>query len=508
MPDSQVRVRFAPSPTGPLHIGGVRTALYNYLYARKHQGRMILRIEDTDKTRFVERAEDYIRDALTWCGIDFDEGPHIGGKYGPYRQSERKELYDKYVNELLDSGHAYYAFDTPEELDAMRERLKEKGVPNPQYDFRSRGDMKNSLTLTQEETESLKAEGTSYVIRFRMREDCYIIANDIVRGEISVNSSTMDDKVLVKRDGMPTYHLANIIDDYQMKITHVIRGEEWLPSLPLHISLYQALGWEPPQFAHLPLLLKPEGKGKLSKRDGDRLGFPVFPTQWKNPETGETAMGYREEGYLPEAFINIIAMLGWNPGDEQELFSMEELINRFKLEKVQKGGASFAPEKAKWYNHQYLRKKDDSELGGEFVKIAAEHGYQINKELAEKIVSLVKERINFPQELWDQSWFLFQAPEEFDPKSVKKKWKADTPEILKELKSELEKTADFKAENIKAKIQNFVASKELGFSKVMVPLRISIVGTAAGPDLTEVMEIIGKEEVLKRIDYALEKNPA
>lgn len=499
-----VRVRFAPSPTGPLHIGGVRTALYNYLFARKHNGKMILRIEDTDRNRFVEGAEDYIIDALKWCGIEFDEGIHQGGNYGPYRQSERKEIYDKHTLDLIASGRAYYAFDTLAELETMRETLEAQGETKPQYNAQTRGNMKNSLSLPAQEVEQLKAKGTPYVIRFKMPEDGLVVAKDTVRGEIKVNTSTLDDKILIKTDGMPTYHMANIIDDHLMEISHVIRGEEWLPSLPLHYLLYQAFGWEAPEFAHLPLLLKPEGKGKLSKRDGDRLGFPVFPTQWIDPQTGDIAKGYREEGYLPEAFINIIALLGWNPGTEQELFSMDELIDAFNLEKVQKGGARFDPEKAKWFNHQYLQRKDNKELAQVFQTIVKKHNHTVDLQLAEHIVSLVKERINFTYELWDQSWFLFDAPGEFDAKTVKKKWKTGTHEIMRELKQVIEAIDDFSAGNIKEKIHAFIEEKELGFGKVMVPLRICVVGKAAGPDLMEILEIIGKEETLKRIDYALE----
>ena len=500
----QVRVRFAPSPTGPLHIGGVRTALYNYLFARKYNGKMILRIEDTDQNRHVKGAEDYIIDALKWCGIEFDEGIHQGGNYGPYRQSERKELYHKHAQELIDNGRAYYAFDTPEELETMRETLKAQGETKPQYNAQTRGNMKNSLTLPANEVEQLKANGTPYVIRFKMPENGLIVAKDIVRGEIKVNTSMLDDKVLIKTDGMPTYHMANIVDDYLMGISHVIRGEEWLPSLPLHYLLYQAFGWEAPEFAHLPLLLRPEGKGKLSKRDGDRLGFPVFPTQWTDPQTGDIFKGYREDGYLPEAFINIIAMLGWNPGTEQELLSMEELIEAFNLERVQKGGARFDPEKAKWYNHQYLIRKDDAELAREFQTIVEKQNHSVDSKQAEHIVSLVKERINFIHELWDESWFLFEAPAEFDAKAVKKKWKSGTSDIIRELKQVIDSIEDFSANIVREKIHSFIEDKELSFGKVMVPLRICIVGKAAGPDLMEIVEIIGKQETLKRIDYALE----
>lgn len=505
MSNDKVRVRFAPSPTGPLHIGGVRTALYNYLFARQNNGKMILRIEDTDQNRFVEGAEDYIIDALKWCGIEFDEGVHQGGAFGPYRQSERKEIYQEYIRKLIASDKAYYAFDSPEELEAMRELMKAKGEHSFQYDANTRGQMKNSLSLAAEEVERLKAEGVPYVVRFKMPENGLVVARDIVRGEVKVNTDTLDDKVLMKADGMPTYHLANIVDDHLMHITHVIRGEEWLPSLPLHYLLYQAFGWDAPEFAHLPLLLKPEGKGKLSKRDGDRLGFPVFPTQWQDPESGEVSRGYREDGYLPQAFINIISMLGWNPGTEQEIFSMEELIEAFNLQKVQKGGARFDPEKARWYNHQYLQKMDEHELARAYQELLKKHGHEADEVLCLQITSMVKERANFVHELWEQSWFLFEAPEEFDPKTVKKKWKADTPAILKELKSVLQGIEDYRAEVIKESTHAFIEEKAVGFGKVMVPLRISLVGKAAGPDLMEMLEILGKQETLKRIEFALEK---
>ncbi len=499
MIEEKPRVRFAPSPTGPLHVGGVRTALYNYLFARQHGGKMILRIEDTDRTRFVEGAEQYIIDALNWCGIDFDEGVHCGGDYGPYRQSERKVLYVKYIEKLIDSGKAYYAFDTPEELEEMRER----GDGNQQYDASIRGKMKNSLTLSQQETDRLLSSKVPYVVRFMMPPERVVKINDVVRGKIEVDSSTLDDKVLLKADGMPTYHLANVVDDHLMKITHVIRGEEWLPSLPLHVLLYEAFGWRLPSFAHLPLLLKPEGKGKLSKRDGDRLGFPVFPTQWKDPQTGEIAMGFREEGYLPQAFVNILLRLGWNPGTDQEIFSMQEMIRTFNLEKVQKGGARFDPEKARWYNHQYIQQMDNETLAKEYLKILHRKGHDAPEEMALRITGMVKERINFPAEIWDQSWFLFEAPRELDPKVMKKKWKQDTPEIIRGLREQLAGAENFQPGALKEVVSDYIHSNGLGFGKVMVPLRICLVGKAAGPDLMEIMEIIGKEETLSRIDRAL-----
>jgi len=422
MNSTEVRVRFAPSPTGPLHIGGVRTALYNYLFARKHNGKIVLRIEDTDQKRFVEGAEQYVLESLEWCGITFDEGVHKGGDYGPYKQSERKEIYREYAEKLISSGNAYYAFDTPEELELMRKKLETEKAPNTSYSTASRGMMKNSLNLTESDVKKRLASGDPYVVRFRMPDNEEVLFHDIIRGDVVVNSSTLDDKVLFKSDGMPTYHLANIVDDHLMKISHVIRGEEWLPSLPLHILLYRTFGWEAPQFGHMPLTLKPDGKGKLSKRDGDRLGFPVFPLEWKNPVTGEVSTGYRESGYFPEAFINILAFLGWNPGTEQEIFSMKELISAFSIERVGKAGSRFDPEKAKWYNHQYLQKKNDKELTQLFQSILKEKGIKASDEYAVKVVNLVKERVNFVKEIWAQSWFFFVAPDSYDAKMVKKRW--------------------------------------------------------------------------------------
>lgn len=497
--DNNPRVRFAPSPTGPLHIGGVRTALYNYLFARQQNGKVILRIEDTDRTRFVEGAEQYIIDALEWCGIEFDEGVHCGGDYGPYRQSERKEIYLKHIKQLISNGKAYYAFDTPEQLEEMRNR----GEGNQQYDAHTRQTMNNSLTLSAEETDRLIHNKVPYVVRFMVPSGKVVCVNDVVRGRIEVNSSTLDDKVLLKADGMPTYHLANVVDDYLMRITHVIRGEEWLPSMPLHVLLYEAFGWTPPAFAHLPLLLKPEGKGKLSKRDGERLGFPVFPTRWKDPKTGKTTAGFREEGYLPQAFINILLRLGWNPGTQKELFSIKEMIKAFNLEKVQKGGARFDPEKARWYNHQYIQLMDSQDLARLYRKIIHNKGHDASEKMAVRISQMVKERVNFPDEMWEQSWFLFETPSQLDPKVMKKKWKQDTPEILKGLKAQLDEVDDYQGHILKKVIADYIQSKGLSFGKVMVPLRICLVGTASGPDLMEIMEIIGKKETLRRIDNAL-----
>ncbi|MCD4731614.1 MAG: glutamate--tRNA ligase, partial [Bacteroidales bacterium] len=428
MSQKEVRVRFAPSPTGPLHIGGVRTALYNYLFAKKHGGKMVLRIEDTDQNRFVEGAEDYILESLNWCGIKFDEGIHKGGPYGPYKQSERKDKYKVYAEKLVKSGNAYFAFDTPEYLESLRKRLEQEKALNTSYSSFCRMDMANSLTLTNQEVQSKIDSGVPYVIRFKMPENEEVRFTDIIRGEVVVNTSTLDDKVLFKSDGMPTYHLANIVDDYLMKISHVIRGEEWLPSLPLHVLLYTALGWKDsmPEFAHMPLTLKPDGKGKLSKRDGDRLGFPVFPLEWKNPQTGEISSGYRESGYFPEAFINILAFLGWNPGTEQEIFSMAELIQTFSLERVGKAGSRFDPEKARWYNHQYLINRSNDELAQLYQPILKEKGFSANDDFVAKLVELIKERANFVKDFWEQSFYFFEAPVEYDAKMIKKGWKVNT----------------------------------------------------------------------------------
>ncbi|MGM0647297.1 MAG: glutamate--tRNA ligase [Bacteroidota bacterium] len=504
MRHTEVRVRFAPSPTGPLHIGGVRTALYNYLFAKQHRGSVLLRIEDTDQKRFVRGAEDYIIDALNWCGIHFDEGVHVGGEYGPYRQSERQRIYQEKIQALLEQDWAYIAFDTPEELERMRERFRQKGEHNTQYDAHTRLEMRNSLTMSPDELKELMQQEIPYVIRFKMPENKEVKFGDLIRGNMTVNTSTLDDKVLMKTDGMPTYHLANIVDDHLMKITHVIRGEEWLPSLPLHVLLYEAFGWEKPLFAHLPLLLKPEGKGKLSKRDGDRMGFPVFATQWKDPDSGTLFKGFREEGYLPGAFVNIMGLLGWNPGTEQEIFSMEELMNSFQLEKVQKGGARFDPEKAKWFNHQYIQAMDNAELAAVYQQVVGEHGHHCDADKASRIVDMIKERVYLIPDFWEQSDFFFEAPEEFDPKSVKKKWKADTSDIMMAVKEILKDIDPFNADSIHSKLHAFIDHRELGFGKVMVPLRISVVGKAAGPDLMQLLEILGRDEVIRRMEYAVQ----
>ena len=501
----KVRVRFAPSPTGPLHIGGVRTALYNYLFARKHQGTFILRIEDTDQTRFVPGAEQYIMNSLRWSGITVDEGIEEGGEYGPYRQSDRKHLYRQYADQLVETGFAYYAFDTPEELETMRKQLEESKATNTAYSPSTRGQMKNSLTLGQAETKSILASGSPYVIRFKMPENEEVVATDLIRGEVRVNTSTLDDKVLFKSDGMPTYHLANVVDDYLMKISHVIRGEEWLPSMPLHVLLYRSFGWQDvmPKFAHLPLLLKPDGKGKLSKRDGDRLGFPVFPLQWTDPASGEISSGYRESGYIPEAFINILAFLGWNPGTEQELFSMQELVDAFSIEHIHKAGAKFDFEKAKWFNHQYLVKLSDAELAEMLIPLLKEKGIETEKVRVEKVCSLVKDRVNFVKEMWEQASFFFTAPEAYDPEVIKKRWKPEIPAILKEVTELFEGLADFSATSIHDALHHLLESKQYNFGQVMNCLRLSMVGTSKGPDLPVIMEFLGKKEVIFRIEKAV-----
>ena len=502
-----VRVRFAPSPTGPLHMGGVRTALYNYLYARKHGGQFLLRIEDTDQTRFVPGAEKYIMDALKWCGILWDEGPDKGGPDGPYRQSERKDLYKDHVMKLIEQGHAYYAFDTPEELEDMRNRLKETKSGNPQYDSQTRLSMKNALTLSEDAVQQKLGAGEPYVVRLRTPENEEVVVNDLIRGKVTVNTNQLDDKVLFKSDGMPTYHLANVVDDHLMHITHVIRGEEWLPSAPLHVLLYRVLGWENqmPAFAHLPLLLKPDGNGKLSKRDGDRLGFPVFPLEWKDPVTGEVSPGYKEEGYFPEAFINILALLGWNPGTEQEIFSLEELIDAFSLDKVGKAGARFDPEKARWFNHQYLQQKPNEEIAAIFMQQLQEKGYQPNRETLEKITDLVRDRVNFASELWDQAFFFFEKPDDYDEKFAGKKWKEETPDLILSLAENLREIPDFTIENIENTLNRFMEENNVGAGKIMPGLRLALVGAGKGPDVKAIMEILGKEEVIQRLEQAVKQ---
>lgn len=501
-----VRVRFAPSPTGALHIGGVRTALYNYLFAKKHGGDFLLRIEDTDQNRFVEGAEEYIRESLNWAGLKVDEGVGVGGEFGPYRQSERKHIYKKYADQLLDSGNAYIAFDTPQELDAKRRECESNKTPFI-YNAVSRNDMKNSLTLSKEDTEKLLADNIPFVVRFKMPKQEELLLKDTIRGEIRINTNTLDDKVLFKSDGLPTYHLANVVDDHLMKITHVIRGEEWLPSMPLHILLYKAFGWEEemPEFSHLSLILKPVGKGKLSKRDGDKMGFPVFPMEWKDPKTGEISTGYKEEGYLPEAFVNMLALLGWNPGTEQELFSMKELVESFQLKRVGKSGAKFDPEKVRWFNHQYIVKKTDAEIAMLYAPILKEKGITIAQDKLEKICKGVKDRINFISELWEQTEFFFQAPTVYDKKAIKKQWKADTAQILSGLVSEvLSSTEDYESKLLEEKVKKWIAQKELSMGRVMAPFRIAVVGGLKGPHLFDIVEQLGKEETVVRIFKAVE----
>ena len=504
MQTRQVRVRFAPSPTGPLHIGGVRTALYNFLFARQQNGKMILRIEDTDQKRYVPGAEQYILDSLAWCGITFDEGVHQGGEYGPYRQSERKAIYRKYADELIRSGHAYYAFDTPEELEELRNALEAEKALNTSYCAASRDRMKNSLTLAEADVKQKINSGDPYVVRFKMPEDEEVRFHDLIRGEVVVNSSTLDDKVLFKSDGMPTYHLANIVDDHLMEISHVVRGEEWLPSLPLHILLYRAFGWEAPQFGHMPLTLKPDGKGKLSKRDGDRLGFPVFPLEWKNPATGEISSGYRESGYFPEAFINILAFLGWNPGTEQEIFSMDQLIEAFSIDRVGKSGSRFDPEKAKWYNHQYLVLKSDRELAELFQPVLTGKGLDFTVDYVASVIALVKDRINFVEELWEQAWFLFEAPREYDEKMVNKRWKENTSDILRKFVAAMDSVEPFTSENIHEEVNQFLGVNELSMGQVMPLVRLALVGSGTGPGVNDMMEVLGRQESLARINKAIE----
>ena len=506
MDNRKVRVRFAPSPTGPLHMGGVRTALFNYLFAKKNNGKFILRIEDTDQTRYVQGAEDYIIESLKWCGIQIDEGVEEGGPYGPYRQSDRKEIYKEFAERLIESGNAYYAFDTAEELDTMRERLKEQKSSVQQYNAITRGSMNNSLALSEEETQNLVNSDAKYVIRFKMPDNEEIVVEDIIRGTVKVNTNQLDDKVLFKSDGMPTYHLANVVDDHLMKISHVIRGEEWLPSLPLHVMLYRAFGWDEtkPDFAHLPLLLKPSGKGKLSKRDGDALGFPVFPMEWTDPKTGDISRGYREDGYFPEAFNNMLAFLGWNPGTEEEILSMRDLISEFDLNKVHKAGAKFDHEKAKWFNHKYLVGKSNEKLANLYKNILKDKGVKADDSFVLKVVSLIKERASFVFDFWDQSYFFFQAPTEYDKKVVKKRWKEGTPGILSDLKKQLELVDEFNHDAIEKAIQDFLEGKEFGMGQVMNPFRLTLVGAGIGPGVLEIAELLGKDETLNRLQAGID----
>lgn len=502
MAERKVRVRFAPSPTGPLHIGGVRTALYNYLFARQHGGDFVFRIEDTDSHRFVPGAEEYIIESFKWLGITFDEGVGIGGSHGPYRQSERRDIYKVYVKQLLDAGKAYIAFDTPEELEAKRNEIQ-----NFQYDASTRMQMRNSLTLSKEEVDKLIADGNQYVVRFKIEPGIAIHVNDIIRGDVKIMSDILDDKVLFKSaDELPTYHLANIVDDHLMEITHVIRGEEWLPSAPLHVLLYRAFGWEDtmPRFAHLPLLLKPEGKGKLSKRDGDRLGFPVFPLEWHDPKTGEVSAGYRESGYFPEAVVNFLAMLGWNPGTEQEIFSLDELTKAFDLTKCSKSGARFDYQKAAWFNHEYILRKSDDEIARLFAPIVAGNGIDEPMERITKVVSMMKDRVSFVKELWPLCSFFFIAPTEYDPKTVKKRWKADSAKVMSELASVLEDIDDFSVEGQEPIVMKWVEDKGYKLGDVMNAFRLALVGIGKGPGMFDISAFLGKEETLRRLHKAVE----
>lgn len=502
MSERKVRVRFAPSPTGPLHIGGVRTALYNYLFARQHGGDLVFRIEDTDSHRFVPGAEEYIIESFRWLGIKFDEGVSFGGNHGPYRQSERRAIYKKYVDQLLADGKAYIAFDTPEQLEAKR-----AAVQNFQYDARTRQEMTNSLTLPKEEVERRIADGEQYVVRFNVEPGIEVHVNDMIRGDVKIKSDILDDKVLYKSaDELPTYHLANIVDDHLMEITHVIRGEEWLPSAPLHVLLYRAFGWEDtmPTFAHLPLLLKPEGKGKLSKRDGDRLGFPVFPLEWHDPKTGDISSGYRESGYFPEAVVNFLALLGWNPGTEQELFSLDELVEQFDIHKCSKSGAKFDYQKGIWFNHEYILRKSNEEIARLFAPIVANNGVDESMERITKVVSMMKDRVSFVKELWPLCSFFFIAPLEYDEKTVKKRWKADSAKVMTELAEVLEGIDDFSVEGQEPIVMKWVEEKGYKLGDVMNAFRLALVGIGKGPGMFDISAFLGKEETLARLRKAVE----
>lgn len=502
MSDRKVRVRFAPSPTGALHIGGVRTALYNYLFARQHGGDLVFRIEDTDSNRFVPGAEEYIIESFRWLGIKFDEGVSFGGEHGPYRQSERRSIYKKYVEQLLAADKAYIAFDTPEQLEAKRAEIQ-----NFQYDARTRGEMTNSLTLPKEEVERRIADGEQYVVRFKVEPGIDVHIDDMIRGHVVIKSDILDDKVLYKSaDELPTYHLANIVDDHLMEITHVIRGEEWLPSAPLHVLLYRAFGWEDtmPTFAHLPLLLKPEGKGKLSKRDGDRLGFPVFPLEWHDPKTGDVSSGYRESGYFPEAVVNFLALLGWNPGTEQELFTLDELVQAFDIHKCSKAGARFDYQKGIWFNHEYMLKKSNEEVANLFAPIVANNGVDETMERITQVVAMMKDRVNFVKELWPLCSFFFIAPTEYDEKTVKKRWKADSAKVMGELADVLEGIDDFSVEGQEPVVMKWVEEKGYKLGDVMNAFRLTLVGIGKGPGMFDISAFLGKEETLKRLRKAIE----
>ena len=502
MAERKVRVRFAPSPTGALHIGGVRTALYNYLFARQHGGDFVFRIEDTDSNRFVPGAEEYIIESFRWLGIKFDEGVSFGGEHGPYRQSERRAIYRKYVDQLLDAGKAYIAFDTPEELEAKRQEIK-----NFQYDAHTRMMMRNSLTLPAEEVERLIADGNQYVVRFKIEPGEDVHVNDMIRGDVVIKSDILDDKVLYKSaDELPTYHLANIVDDHLMEISHVIRGEEWLPSAPLHVLLYRAFGWEDtmPRFAHLPLLLKPDGKGKLSKRDGDRLGFPVFPLEWHDPKTGEVSNGFREQGYFPEAVINFLALLGWNPGTEQEMFTLDELVEQFDITKCSKAGARFDYQKGIWFNHEYILRKSNEEISKLFAPIGAGNGIDESMERITKVVSMMKDRVSFVKELWPLCSFFFIPPTEYDGKTVRKRWKENSAQVMGELAEVLEGIDDFSLENQEHIVMAWVESKGYKLGDVMNAFRLTLVGEGKGPGMFDISAFLGKEETLRRLRRAIE----
>ncbi len=502
MTERKVRVRFAPSPTGALHIGGVRTALYNYLFAHQHGGELVFRIEDTDSNRFVPGAEEYIIESFKWLGIKFDEGVSFGGNYGPYRQSERRDIYKKYVNQLLEDGKAYIAFDTPEELEAKRAEIQ-----NFQYDATTRMQMRNSLTLSKEEVDRLIAEGNQYVVRFKIEPGVAVHVDDLIRGDVRIMSDILDDKVLYKSaDQLPTYHLANIVDDHLMEITHVIRGEEWLPSAPLHVLLYQAFGWEDtmPRFAHLPLLLKPEGKGKLSKRDGDRLGFPVFPLEWHDPKTGEVSSGYRESGYFPEAVINFLAFLGWNPGTEREMYSIDELAELFDITKCSKAGARFDYQKGIWFNHEYILAKSAEEIASIFAPIVAENGVNESMERITKVVEMMKDRVNFVSELWPLCKFFFVAPTEYDEKTRKKRWKEDSAQQLTELMEVLKTIDDFSVEGQESIVHQWIEQKEYKLGNIMNAWRLTLVGEGKGPGMFDISAFLGKQETLDRMKRAIE----
>jgi glutamyl-tRNA synthetase len=504
--NTPIRVRFAPSPTGPLHIGGVRTALFNYLFAKKHGGTFVLRIEDTDQKRYVDGAEDYITNALNWCNTPFDEGPGKDGGFGPYRQSERKHLYRQYVDLLIENNKAYYAFDTAEALDLERKNHEAKGktfIYN--WHNRTRGRLINSLVLSKEEVAEKIANGEDYVVRFLAPQDETLELTDLIRGTIKIDTNTLDDKVLFKSDGMPTYHLANVVDDYLMKISHVIRGEEWLPSLALHQLLYNAFGWEAPEFAHLPLILKPTGKGKLSKRDGDKLGFPVFPLNWEDSATNSVSKGYKESGYFPEAVVNFLAFLGWNPGTEQELFSLSELVEAFDLKNVNKAGARFDPDKTKWFNHQYMQKATVETLTETFINTTPELE-SIDPGYVELVVNLIKERATFPSEFWGLSHYFFKAPENFAEAALKKAWKEHSKDLMTQLISELEAADDTSVDTLQTAVKGWITKNEIGFGKIMMPLRVALVGALEGVDVFDIIYLIGKTETIKRIQSLIDRH--